>query len=903
MKKQFFTILLLILSITSWAEGGKSQVPLADPYILLDNGKYYAYGTHDASGIRCYSSDDLRIWKDEGQALNKANTTEQQWFWAPEVYHIGDKYIMYYSANEHLFAATATSPTGPFVQVGGYQMEPLVGSEKCIDSSVFFDGDGTAYIFFVRFTDGNCIWQAKLGEDYITPIPGTLRKCFAASQSWELKQGRINEGPNILKIGSRYFLTYSGNHFESQDYGVGYATTNNIANGTWNKYSSNPILRRWDDLVGTGHHSLFYDKEGILRIVFHAHNSTTAVGPRLMYIGTVIANAARLMMSQEPIIRPTVAATAPYSPELITRQWGFERGAAVTVDLNNSGYQDIIAAGVSDQVQNDAQDEQTSKRMTYLALYLPATHRWNKSTTPTPFQVADAPALIPCDINNDGRMDIIAFEQIGNDIQHEAYQGQYGNEGIFLGNGNGTFSTPQIAFYFPDGSTCPFDLRAPCSADILDIDNDGLLDIACAGYQGETSYNVILHNMGEDANGMRFRVEPYEPALRFSNTIIHAADMNNDGYADLILSSRIDDRERQIRFTDIYLNDAQQPGTFSRQQLGEKEGDIKRKSNGALQIADFNNDGWMDIYLSGEGEASSGESITRQRLYLNNQSATPRFSNLFSDISSDIYSINASVNNAAGVMDWNGDGWYDLLVGGIKSGTTGSSGQLYLNDGNGRLRRNVRIPGATGASIIFPDYNGDGRKDFLLNGNATDPLYLTTEQRGKNAILCYNLLPTPTRPEAPTAAQAAVADGAVSLSWEAPQSAQTCFTYEVYIKDEQGNLLNSTPAFVGGEQDGVRKLNRMGRVGCLRSWTFHPRQPGTYTWGVQMVDAQYTGSRFTEGPAFTVTPEDLQTAIHHVTAPTATLRCYTATGQVLDRPHRGINILHDGSQSRKILVR
>ena len=61
-------------------------------------------------------------------------------------------------------------------------MNNLLGSEKCIDSHVFFDDDGKAYIFFVRFTDGNCIWQAELDRDYITPKESTLRKCFAVSQ-------------------------------------------------------------------------------------------------------------------------------------------------------------------------------------------------------------------------------------------------------------------------------------------------------------------------------------------------------------------------------------------------------------------------------------------------------------------------------------------------------------------------------------------------------------------------------------------------------------------------------------------------------------------------------------------------------------------------------------------------
>ena len=64
----FILSLFTLISLPLWAEGGKSQIELADPYILLDGGKYYAYGTRDDNGIRCYSSDDLRSWKYEGLA-------------------------------------------------------------------------------------------------------------------------------------------------------------------------------------------------------------------------------------------------------------------------------------------------------------------------------------------------------------------------------------------------------------------------------------------------------------------------------------------------------------------------------------------------------------------------------------------------------------------------------------------------------------------------------------------------------------------------------------------------------------------------------------------------------------------------------------------------------------------
>ena len=879
MKQLLLLLLCLLLTTTVWAEGEVSQVPLADPYILLENGKYYAYGTHDASGIRCYSSDDLRTWKDEGQALNKANTTEQQWFWAPEVYHRNGHYIMYFSANEHLFAATADSPKGPFKQVGSYQMEKLIGSEKCIDSHVFFDDNGKAYVFFVRFTDGNCIWQAELEDDYITPKVGTLRKCFAVSQEWENKLGRVNEGPNVIKIGKRYFLTYSGNDYRSQDYGVGYATTTNIATGNWGKYTGNPILCRFDDLVGTGHHSLFYDKEGILRIVFHAHESKEKVGNRLMYIGTVTASSTRLIMSNEPIIRPTLSASAPYNPEMISSERGFKNGGAVTVDLNNDGNQDIVAGGYANKVQNSAEDEPTSKRSTYSMLYLPTTNKWNKPAQ-VPFMVANSPSIIPCDIDNDGLMDIVAFE---NNTDADV---SFSKEGIFLGNGKGNFTTPTLSFSDTEGNPITFDLRGPCSADVIDIDNDGRLDIVCAGHMNNENFNVILHNRSSTGNELTFCAEPYEQELQFSEAIIQVADLNNDGYQDFAISSVLDNVEGQIRFTDVYLNDTLQHGRFLRQSLGSSEGTIKRKSNGSLQLADFNNDGWMDIYLTGLGEASSGESSIRQRIYINKQQKKPTFTLTTSaDLLTDTYNTQASVNSSTGIIDWDGDGTFDIFVGGLKGTSNSSTGRLYLNNGNGRMSRGAAIPGSTAASIIFPDWNGDGRKDYVTFGNCTDNNYLKLCPQGINAILCYNLGAIPSRPDAPQNCKAEVnEDGSVTLTWDVPETVQPCYTYEVFIQDSEGNLLNSTPAFIGGDKDGIRKINKMGRVGCQKTWTFVPPVKRTYKWGVQTIDATYSGSTFTEGPQFTISSQE--DGIKEVRQSHEASQAYDLSGRRITNSHR-----------------
>ena len=261
----------------------KTSVPLGDPFILLDNGVYYAYGTHAENGIEVYTSNDLKTWRLNGLALNKNDVWADRWFWAPEVYKVRGKYYMYYSADEHICVATADSPAGPFTQV---KKEAMIVDEKCIDNSLFIDEDGKPYLFFVRFNDGNNIWVADLESDLMTIKRETMHHCIHLSQSWEEVWPRVNEGPYVIKHNGMYYMTYSANSYESPFYGIGCATTNNIM-GEWIKYTDNPLLQSPGNLRGIGHNAIFTDKEGKLRIVYHAHKDKNTIHPRVMHIGTI----------------------------------------------------------------------------------------------------------------------------------------------------------------------------------------------------------------------------------------------------------------------------------------------------------------------------------------------------------------------------------------------------------------------------------------------------------------------------------------------------------------------------------------------------------------------------------------------------------------------------------------
>lgn len=263
-----------------------SPVYFGDPFIMLHNDVYYAYGTQAEDGIAVYTSDDLKNWmKSENLALHSKDSWGGRWFWAPEVYYIPEKkkFFMYYSANEHICVATSDSPLGPFKQ---QEKKPMLEGEKSIDNSLFIDDDGTPYLYFDRFNDGLNIWVAELKDDLQTIKPETMKPCIHVSQKWEEVWPRVNEGPFVIKHRNRYYMTYSANSYESPFYGIGYAIADNPM-GPWTKHEGNPILQKPNGLVGVGHSAFFRDKDGKLRVSFHAHNSVDAIHPRIMYISEV----------------------------------------------------------------------------------------------------------------------------------------------------------------------------------------------------------------------------------------------------------------------------------------------------------------------------------------------------------------------------------------------------------------------------------------------------------------------------------------------------------------------------------------------------------------------------------------------------------------------------------------
>ena len=281
MKKLLCVAVALLAVVSVWAQksySGKAedgQLLLADPFILEHDGWYYIYGTHAADGIVVYRSKDLKTWSDRcgnaknGLALHRDDVWGDRMYWAPEVYRVGDRFLMTYSCQEHICYAESDSPCGPFVQS---DKRPYLPNEKGIDSHIFFE-KGRAYIFWVRFEGPYGIWMAELTSDLHALKMETARLIFEPMpDSWEHVQAHVSEGPAITKYKGKY-------------YAVGVAVADRLE-GPYERHPDNPILHRFKGYVGTGHHTIMPTPAG-LYMVYHAHYSHQSIHPRQTLISPI----------------------------------------------------------------------------------------------------------------------------------------------------------------------------------------------------------------------------------------------------------------------------------------------------------------------------------------------------------------------------------------------------------------------------------------------------------------------------------------------------------------------------------------------------------------------------------------------------------------------------------------
>lgn len=123
---------------------------------------------------------------------------------------------------------------------------------------------------------------------------------------------------------------------------------------------------------------------------------------------------------------------------------------------------------------------------------------------------------------------------------------------------------------------------------------------------------------------------------------------------------------------------------------------------------DYDNDGWMDIYLvnSGHCDFFDPDPPLRNALYRNNRDGT------FTNVTEEAGVLGGGYGMGVAVGDYNGDGYPDLYV------TQYGRSILYRNNGDGTFsdvteRAGVGAVGWASSALWF-DYDNDGRLDLFV---------------------------------------------------------------------------------------------------------------------------------------------------------------------------------------------
>ena len=263
---------------------------------------------------------------------------------------------------------------------------------------------------------------------------------------------------------------------------------------------------------------------------------------------------------------------------------------------------------------------------------------------------------------------------------------------------------------------------------------------------------AVLSLAGCESHGPRLfeLLSPGRTGVTFANTItvsdsenlqadyfiyngggVAVGDLDNDGLPDLYLTGNMVSSR-------LYLN----KGGMRFEDITESAGVKTDRWASGVAMADVNNDGYLDIYVSVSGPEWTPAARRANLLFINNGNHT------FTESAERFGVADTGFTTQSVFLDCNGDGFLDLFVlnnsphdfsrgeaeihpAGIPSRSTSSYSQLYRNNGDGTFSNVSTEAGILrqvgyGLGVAVADVNRDGWPDIYVSNDDTpnDILYV-----------------------------------------------------------------------------------------------------------------------------------------------------------------------------------
>lgn len=305
------------------------------------------------------------------------------------------------------------------------------------------------------------------------------------------------------------------------------------------------------------------------------------------------------------------------------------------------------------------------------------------------------------DLNGDGITDLLVSRYYGGSIQMVAYLG--------------TVTGWQVSPGYKPPMLFNSDEIGDLGCRLLDVNLDGLPDLACARYfsDGHVEKGTWLNTGSGWNKSEKYTLPDIISADGYKSLGREFIDINGDGAPDLVVSRHIPPSSSEKA---VYLNTPD--GWVSAPQYILPD----FLSSGSLsdigrRFADVNGDGLPDL-LVGRYSGNGGSPYTQMAAYLNTGAgwvSAPQYTPPL------IFAADNMGDMGARLLDVNLDGLPDFLFGRLQSDGVVVWG-AWLNNGNGWTKTPAYdlpvIVAADGHATLgreFTDVNGDGSPDFIYS--------------------------------------------------------------------------------------------------------------------------------------------------------------------------------------------